>query len=80
MLYNAACVHARLGNLTRSESFLFRALKAGYTDLSELRPGVKGIINANNEYDENGWETMGLPSEASTDGGSYEEMKEKAGL
>jgi rhodanese-related sulfurtransferase len=52
---------------------------AGYTTLCELRPGVKGLVNNQGRYDEDGWETLGLPMEPSTDGGSYEEMKKRAG-
>ncbi len=51
--------------------------QAGYQDLAELRPGVKGLVDAKGRYTENGWETMGLPTETETHGGSYRELRKK---
>ena len=53
---------------------------AGYSSVCELRPGYKGIVDNQGRYAEDGWETLGLPSEMATDGGSYQELKKKAGL
>lgn len=52
----------------------------GYVDLLDLRAGYKGLVNADNDYEEHGWETMGLATETQTDGGSYEEVRAKAEL
>ena len=53
---------------------------AGYEEVCDLRPGVMGIVNAQNDYVEDGWITNGLPMETQTDGGSYAELNNKAGL
>ncbi len=53
--------------------------QAGYKQLCELRPGYKGLVDTNGRYSEDGWETMGLATETSTDGGSFKELKERAG-
>ena len=53
--------------------------QAGYQQICELRPGYKGLVDTNGRYSEDGWETMGLVSETQTDGGSFAELKERAG-
>lgn len=52
----------------------------GYTAVVQLRAGVLGMVGADGRYLENGWRTCGLPEEKATDGGSYREMRKKAGL
>jgi rhodanese-related sulfurtransferase len=52
--------------------------RAGYTCLKELRPGLKGFVNAQGRVDEPGWDTLGLPSEPATEGGSYAEVEARA--
>jgi Flp pilus assembly protein TadD len=37
MLYNAACVHARLDDLDRADALLLRAVKAGFADISWMQ-------------------------------------------
>jgi rhodanese-related sulfurtransferase len=51
---------------------------AGFTDVCEMRPGMKGIVVADGRYEENGWDQLGLPQEKITDGGTWAEMKTKA--
>jgi rhodanese-related sulfurtransferase len=53
---------------------------AGYTAIADLRPGFLGIVGDDGRYLENGWRGLGLPEEKVTEGGSYAEMRKKAGL
>lgn len=53
---------------------------AGFQDIAELRPGYLGLVNAEGNYDEDGWSTLGLPSEKETQYGSYKEILERLGL
>ncbi|HZO16245.1 MAG TPA: rhodanese-like domain-containing protein, partial [Polyangiaceae bacterium] len=55
-------------------------IAAGYTTVADLRPGVIGLIDGNGRYIENGWRTLGLPEETFTEGGTYREMRARAGL
>ncbi len=53
--------------------------EAGYELVNELRPGYIGLLGPDGKYLESGWTTMGLASEKVTDGGSWDELCEKAG-
>lgn len=52
---------------------------AGYTDLIDLRPGYDGARDPFGAVIEPGWAPSGLPTETSTPGSSYAELKQKAG-
>ena len=45
MLYNAACVHVRLGNVEGGAAYLIRAVKSGFSNISHLRrdPDLRGL-------------------------------------
>ena len=53
---------------------------AGFENIAELRPGYLGLVNAEGTYDENGWSTLGLPSETVTEDASYKEILGRLGL
>jgi rhodanese-related sulfurtransferase len=53
--------------------------QAGYTNLADQRAGFDGSRNAFGALTEPGWAPAGLPVEAVTPGGSYEEIRKKAG-
>lgn len=52
---------------------------AGYTDIVDQRAGFEGQKNSFGSITEHGWVSAGLPSETETPGGSYSELKLKAG-
>jgi rhodanese-related sulfurtransferase len=52
---------------------------AGYTNLVDQRAGFEGTRNSYGSVTEPGWGTLELPSETETPGGSYPELKLKAG-
>ena len=63
MLYNAACVQCRLGELDRGAAYLIKALKAGFADVSYARrdpdlrplrghPVFRAIVDARDAADE----------------------------
>ncbi len=64
----------------RSQAAVAELQAAGYTTVCDVRPGYMGIVAPDGSYLEDGWQTLGLPSEKSTDGASYAELKSKAGL
>ena len=53
---------------------------AGYQHVVDQRAGFKGARNAFGASTEPGWEAAGLPVESVTPGGSYAELKTKAGM
>ncbi len=53
---------------------------AGYSDVIDLRPGFLGLVDDRGRYTEEGWQGLGLPSENATDGGSYREIRARAGM
>ena len=68
-----------LDKIGKSSVVAMEELKAaGFTTVSDVRPGYMGIVGNDGRYLEDGWETLGLPSEKQTDGGSYAELKDKA--
>jgi rhodanese-related sulfurtransferase len=52
---------------------------AGYTNIIDQRAGFEGPRDAFGALSEKGWGPAGLPVEAATAGGSYGELKKKAG-
>ena len=52
---------------------------AGYTGVIDQRAGFDGPRDAFGQLTEPGWEPAGLPVETATPGGSYGEIKQKAG-
>jgi rhodanese-related sulfurtransferase len=52
---------------------------AGYTGVIDQRAGFDGPRDAFGALTEKGWSPAGLPVEATTAGGSYVELKKKAG-
>jgi rhodanese-related sulfurtransferase len=52
---------------------------AGYTSLIEQRAGFGGARDAFGQISEQGWAAAGLPVETVTAGGSYVELRTKAG-
>jgi rhodanese-related sulfurtransferase len=52
---------------------------AGYTDVVDQRAGYEGSRNAFGAITEPGWGPVGLPIETETEGGSYAEIRQKAG-
>ena len=63
MLYNAACVQCRLGELDQAAAYLIKALKAGFADISYARrdpdlrplrshPIFRAIVDARDAADE----------------------------
>jgi rhodanese-related sulfurtransferase len=54
-------------------------INAGYTNILDQRAGFDGPRNAFGQLVEPGWSPAGLPVETSTPGGSYGELKKKAG-
>ena len=50
---------------------------AGYTNVVDQRAGYEGARNAFGGVVEPGWTTNGLPTETTTAGGSYAELKAK---
>ena len=54
-------------------------LAAGFLDVVEMRPGYGGVRNAFGQVREPGWAAAGLPTELTTKGSSYQELKAEAG-
>jgi len=54
-------------------------IAAGYTGVIDQRAGFDGPRDAFGQLTEPGWGPAGLPVETSTPGGSYAELKQKAG-
>jgi len=54
-------------------------IAAGYTNIIDQRAGYEGPRNAFGAIVEQGWATAGLPTESETAGGSYAELRKKAG-
>lgn len=54
-------------------------LGAGYTDVIDQRAGWEGARSPFGAVTEPGWSPAGLPAETSTAGGTYAEMKKRAG-
>jgi rhodanese-related sulfurtransferase len=52
---------------------------AGYTSMVDQRAGFEGSRDAFGQLSEPGWAPAGLPVETATSGGSYAELKQKAG-
>lgn len=52
---------------------------AGYTNAIDQRAGYEGSRDAFGQVTEQGWAPAGLPVEAATPGGSYAELRQKAG-
>lgn len=52
---------------------------AGYTNVVDQRAGFEGPRNAFGVVAEPGWGPKGLPTETTTPGGSYAELRKKAG-
>ena len=52
---------------------------AGYTSVVDQRAGYDGARNAFGAVTEPGWAPSGLPTEPTTPGGSYAEVRAKAG-
>jgi rhodanese-related sulfurtransferase len=52
---------------------------AGFTSIVDQRAGFGGARDAFGQVSEPGWAAAGLPVEAVTAGGSYAELKKKAG-
>ena len=52
---------------------------AGYTNVIDQRAGWEGPRDPFGAVTEPGWSPAGLPAESATPGGSYGEMKKKAG-
>lgn len=52
---------------------------AGYTGVVDQRAGFDGPRDAFGQLTEPGWGPAGLPVETATPGGSYAELKQKAG-
>jgi rhodanese-related sulfurtransferase len=55
-------------------------LAAGYSDVVDVSSGYLGIVDNQGRYIENGWLTMGLPTETETTNGSWVELRERAHL
>ncbi len=49
----------------------------GFSSLVDLRPGFGGAKNPFGQIVEKGWQAAGLPTETSTPGGSYAEIKQR---
>ncbi|MGK4007656.1 rhodanese-like domain-containing protein [Sorangium sp. So ce1036] len=54
-------------------------VSAGYTAVVDQRAGFEGPRDAFGALTERGWGPAGLPVETSTPGGSYAELRQKAG-
>jgi rhodanese-related sulfurtransferase len=54
-------------------------MAAGYREVVELRPGFGGAKNAFGQVEEPGW-AVSAPVETVTPGGSYDELRSRAGL
>jgi rhodanese-related sulfurtransferase len=54
-------------------------IAAGYTGVIDQRAGFDGPRDAFGALSEKGWSPAGLPVETTTPGGSYAELKAKAG-
>jgi rhodanese-related sulfurtransferase len=54
-------------------------IAAGYTSVIDQRAGFEGPRDAFGALSEKGWGPAGLPVETTTAGGSYSELKQKAG-
>lgn len=54
-------------------------LDAGYTNVIDQRAGFGGVRNPFGQVVEAGWAAAGLPVESATPGGSYAELRAKAG-
>jgi rhodanese-related sulfurtransferase len=52
---------------------------AGYTNVIDQRAGFDGARDSFGQLTEPGWAPAGLPVEAATPGGSYAELRAKAG-
>jgi rhodanese-related sulfurtransferase len=63
----------------RSLSATRALLAAGFTQLVDQRAGFGGARNPFGQVSEPGWAAAGLPVETVTPGGSYAELKAKAG-
>ena len=51
----------------------------GFTNIVDQRAGFEGARNAFGALTEPGWAPAGLPIETETEGGSYAELRQKAG-
>jgi rhodanese-related sulfurtransferase len=54
-------------------------IAAGYTTIVDQRAGYDASRNAFGAVTEPGWAPAGLPTETSTEGGSYADLKARAG-
>ena len=54
-------------------------LSAGYTNIVDQRAGWDGSRDSFGAVTEGGWSTRGWPTETATAGGSYGEVRKKAG-
>ena len=54
-------------------------IAAGFTNIVDQRAGFEGARDAFGQLTEPGWAPAGLPVETATAGGSYAEIKAKAG-
>lgn len=61
----------------RSLKAVAELLTLGFTDVVDQRAGFDGARNAFGQLVEPGWSEKGLPSETTTPGGSYAEIKVK---
>lgn len=59
----------------RSLAAAKQLLAAGFATIVELRPGYAGIRDPFGQVLEKGWLAEGLPTELTTEGGSYEEVR-----
>ena len=67
------------GSGVRSMRAAEMMIGAGYTSLIDQRAGFGGVRDAFGQIGEQGWAAAGLPVEATTAGGSYAELRAKAG-
>ena len=63
----------------RSMKAVEMMIGTGYTHLIDQRAGFDGPRDAFGALTEKGWSSAGLPVETTTAGGSYVELKKKAG-
>jgi hypothetical protein len=52
---------------------------AGFTSVVDQRAGFEGARDSFGQISEPGWQPAGLPVETATPGGSYAELRAKAG-
>jgi rhodanese-related sulfurtransferase len=64
---------------TRSARAAEMLAGAGYTDVVDQRAGFEGPRDSFGALTEPGWAPSGLPTETETAGGSYAELRQKAG-